>query len=107
MIKSLKNEILSLRKLGKTYKEIQKELNCTKSVISYHCRMNGVGGDGKEILTDDEIKELNEYYKTHTAEECASKFNISKSTVTNHTKNKRVILSDEERKSRNYEKVKR
>lgn len=106
MAKSLKEEILSLRKLGKTYKEIQEELGCKKDIISYHCRMNGLGGNTREKLDDDVIEKLNEYYKTHTAEECASKFNISKSSVINHTNNKRLILSDDERRKRNYEKVK-
>jgi len=37
-----KESILALRKKGKTYNEIQEELGCSKSVISYHC------GDGAE-----------------------------------------------------------
>ena len=32
-----KNDILTLRKKGKTYNEIQEILGCSKSVISYHC----------------------------------------------------------------------
>jgi 5-methylcytosine-specific restriction endonuclease McrA len=36
-----KQDILKLRKEGRTYKEIQDELGCSKSVISYHC------GEGK------------------------------------------------------------
>ena len=32
-----KEDILKLRKEGKTYKEIEEELGCSKSVISYHC----------------------------------------------------------------------
>ncbi len=32
-----KDDILRLRALGKTYSEIQEELGCSKSVISYHC----------------------------------------------------------------------
>jgi 5-methylcytosine-specific restriction endonuclease McrA len=33
----VKNEILKLRKLGWTYKQIQCELKCSKGTISYHC----------------------------------------------------------------------
>jgi DNA invertase Pin-like site-specific DNA recombinase len=33
----MKNEILELRKLGFSYNEIAKKLNCSKSTISYHC----------------------------------------------------------------------
>lgn len=33
----LKNKIIKLRKEKRTYNEIQKILNCSKSTISYHC----------------------------------------------------------------------
>ena len=33
----VKEDILRLRSEGKTYSQIQKELKCSKSVISYHC----------------------------------------------------------------------
>jgi len=33
----MKEEILELRKLGFSYNEIAKKLNCSKSTISYHC----------------------------------------------------------------------
>lgn len=33
----MKEEILKLRAEGKTYDEIQKILNCSKGLISYHC----------------------------------------------------------------------
>lgn len=35
-----KLKILELRKEGKSYKEIQKELKCSISTISYHCSTN-------------------------------------------------------------------
>lgn len=41
-----KNEILKLRNQGKSYKTIQKLLNCSLSVISYHC---GIGQKEKTI----------------------------------------------------------
>lgn len=61
MEKSLKDQILFLRKIGGTYKEIGKELNCTKSVISYHCRRAGLGGDN--ILLTDEERKIKNYEK--------------------------------------------
>lgn len=39
--KRVKEDILRLRKKGKTYNEISKLLQCSKSVISYHCGKNG------------------------------------------------------------------
>lgn len=35
-----KEDILKLRSQGKTYSEIQEELGCSKSTISYHCGEN-------------------------------------------------------------------
>ena len=34
----MKNEIVELRKSGKSYNEIAKILNCSKGTISYHCK---------------------------------------------------------------------
>ena len=33
----LKDKILSLHKKGQSYREIQKKLQCSKGLISYHC----------------------------------------------------------------------
>jgi len=37
VIMKLKEQILNLRNEGKSYKEIEKELGCSRSTISYHC----------------------------------------------------------------------
>jgi hypothetical protein len=34
----MKDKIVELRLLGKSYREIQKKLNCSKSTISFHCK---------------------------------------------------------------------
>lgn len=39
--RKIKSEILRLRSEGKSYNEIAKELDCSKSVISYHCSAQG------------------------------------------------------------------
>jgi CRISPR/Cas system Type II protein with McrA/HNH and RuvC-like nuclease domain len=39
--RSIKDDIIKLRKKGKTYNEISKTLQCSKSVISYHCGKDG------------------------------------------------------------------
>lgn len=36
----MREEILKLRALGKSYKQIAEELNCSKSTITYHCTEN-------------------------------------------------------------------
>lgn len=43
MNKGLKDKILSLHDLGKSYNEISKELGCSKGTISFHCNTDGKG----------------------------------------------------------------
>lgn len=50
----MKDEILKLRKEGKTYSEIQKILGCSKSTISYYC------GDGQKNKAYSRIKNRRE-----------------------------------------------
>lgn len=46
--RSLKPDILRLRSEGKSYNQIAKTLNCSKSVISYHC---GGGSEKARVLS--------------------------------------------------------
>lgn len=48
----MKEQILKLREQGKTYSEIQKELGCSKSTISYHC------GKGQKEKSNNRLKKL-------------------------------------------------
>ena len=93
----MKEKILELRKKGLKIDEIVKELGCAKSTVSYHINNNGLGG---KVMTYSLISEINEYYLTHTKAETAKHFGIGVSTVTKYTKNKRVYLSEEERKEK-------
>ena len=54
-------QIIELRNQGKTYKEICEELNCAMSTVSYHCRLNKLGGNS-DRLTDIQKKELQKLY---------------------------------------------
>jgi len=54
-------KIIELRKQGKTYKEISKQLNCALSTVSYHCVLNKMGGVNDK-LTEDEKIELQKLY---------------------------------------------
>lgn len=38
---SMKNKILKLKSMGKSYNQICKILGCSKSTVSYHCAPNG------------------------------------------------------------------
>ena len=54
-------KIIELRNQGKTYKEICKELNCAMSTVSYHCKLNKMGGHS-DRLSDEEKIELQKLY---------------------------------------------
>lgn len=95
-----KDKVIELRKKGKTYNEISRLLNISKSTVGHHCKkcdMNDIGYGNKKI--DDElINEIREYYKTHTKKETSEKFNISVSTIWRYTDNKRVFQTEEDRR---------
>ena len=106
----MKEEIIKLRKEGKSYREIEKELKCSKANISYHCRKNGLNEriDGIASIVDDKefIMKVQCFYNDNTAEETAKKFNISRTTVVKYCENKRVKLTLEEKRINNYERIK-
>jgi DNA-binding CsgD family transcriptional regulator len=106
---SIKQKIINLRKKGKSYNEISKELNCSKATISYHCKremINDIGLEQSKRLNNDEIELLKEYYKTHTIEETSKKFEVSISTVKKYSNNKFTNRTEEDRKKSNYNHVK-
>jgi DNA-binding CsgD family transcriptional regulator len=41
-------KIISLRKEGKTYKEITKILGCAMSTVSYHCQIHKLGDNNQK-----------------------------------------------------------
>lgn len=104
---SMKDEILRLRKLGKTYNEIKLLTGASKSTINYHCTKNNLGDriDGKS-LKNKEISEIKEYYKNHTLKETAEKFNVGFGSIKKVVDNKNNKISDEDKKVYNYNHVK-
>ena len=54
-------KIIELRTKGKTYKEICNELNCAMSTVSYHCKLNKMGGHS-DRLSDQQKIELQKLY---------------------------------------------
>ena len=107
MVESLKKQILELRKQGKNYSFIAEKPGCSKGTISFHCNNNGLGGSSRRNpLNKKEINELNEYYKTHSIKECMKKFNLCKSSVIKYTDNKHILLTEEQKRNKNYNRVK-
>ena len=66
----MKEKILELRKNGLSYVEIQKELGCSKSTISYNCRKNGLN----EIGLNEKKRKLR---GTKICENCNVEFSLS------------------------------
>lgn len=108
-ISSRREKIIELRKKGKSYKEIRKEIGCSPGYISEVCKsigLNNIGLDLNKKLTDSEILELKEYYKTHTKAETSAKFGVSGTTVTKYKDCKRKEITEEEKRLKNYQHVK-
>jgi len=56
----MKEQILKLREEGKSYRQIQKILNCSKATISYHC---GAGQKEKVRTRTRALRQNKLYYK--------------------------------------------
>lgn len=87
--RNLKPQILTLRNQGKSYREIQRELNCSKGSINYHCKENDLTDIGMKVNpVDNSIKsEIAEFCKEHTLSEASNYFKLSLSTIKKYKKN--------------------
>lgn len=103
----MENEIIKLRRQGKSYNQIQKITGENKSKINYYCKKYGLDGriDGKDLKKINLI-ELKLYYSTHTVKETAEYFNIGYGSVNRLVGNKTEKLSDFDKKKHNYNHVK-
>lgn len=103
-----KNDILKLREDGLSYNEIKNILGCSKATVSYHCKIWSLNDIGlsKDKITQENIENIKEYYKTHTKKETSIYFNIGLTTVVRYVDKKRLILTSDQKKKRNYINVK-
>lgn len=103
----LKDKIIKLVESGKTYNEICAILHCAKGTVSYHSKKAKLVSKNKpRILTEDEVKNIQSYYLTHTQLQTAEHFGISRTTVIRYCPNKTVPLTAEELRKRNYARLK-
>lgn len=103
-IMNLKDEIIRLRKEGKTYKEIKKILKCSFSTISYHCRRTELNDYNKVTKICESIIEQipTLYEELKSTIKVAKKLNISKSSVLKYfSVPKKRMLTDDELKENN------
>jgi transposase len=84
--RNLKTEILQLRAEKKSYREIQKILNCSKGTINYHCRIADIVDIGKKKYPIEENmkKEIAEYCKVNSLINASKAFKVSMSTINNY-----------------------
>lgn len=87
-----KQDIIRLRKDGKSYNQIKKELDCSKSTVAYHCQNEGLEDIGmkKEKVSDKKKEAIRETYKNKTAEKTAEIHDVSESTVKKYGKLKQI-----------------
>ena len=81
--RKLKLEILELRKQGKSYREIENILNCTRSTISFHCKRHNITDTGKKryAITNEVKLAISEFCKQHKTSQAIKYFNLSKTTI--------------------------
>ena len=93
--RNLKNDIVQMRNEGKSYREIQKLLNCSRGTINYHCKNTGLADTGKKLYAlDEEMKKsIAEYCKNHSLVDTAKAFKLSISTIHNYKNYKREEIS--------------
>jgi DNA-binding CsgD family transcriptional regulator len=84
--RNLKADIIQLRSEGKSYREIQKILSCSRGTINYHCRNIGMVDIGKKKypIDNDLKKSISEYAKKHSLVATAKAFKLSLSTINNY-----------------------
>jgi DNA-binding CsgD family transcriptional regulator len=86
-----KQDIIRLRKQGKSYREIENELGCSKGTIAYHCKQEGLEdiGKKKKKISDEKKEAIRETYKEETAQRTAEIHDVSESTVKKYGSPKR------------------
>ena len=80
---SHKDDILRLNEEGKSYREIEKHLNCVRSTIHYHCNKHNVTDNGKKryAISDDIKQAISDFCKHNSTSKAQKYFNVSKSTI--------------------------
>lgn len=86
--RQLKNQVLTLRAEGKSYRAIQKELNCSKGTVNYHCKDNDMTDTGMKVHPiSRELKiQIAEFCKNNTSVKASAQFGLSLSTIKKYRK---------------------
>lgn len=91
-------KILSLRKEGKTYKEITKILGCAMSTVSYHCQLHKMGDNNQKVTDDEKLQFQKMYDELGSLKKVAKLTNRSFETIKKYVqvvkRNKKVTNSE-------------
>lgn len=86
--RNLKSEIVRLRGEKKSYREIEKILNCSRGTINYHCKETDLTDTGLKIHpVPEEIKlQIAEFCKTNTSVVASAHFKLGLSSIKKYRK---------------------
>lgn len=86
-----KDDIIRLRKQGKSYREIENELGCSRGNISYHCKQQGLEdiGKKKEELSEETKQKIRKLREEKTISEVSEELDIGETTVVKYSSNKK------------------
>lgn len=103
----LRVRILELKSKGLKYREIQKQLNCAMSTISYHCKNAGIFTDNiNRKPSIDEVKGWQDLYdKGMAVNTIAKEVGWCNSTIRSYIKTKKNIRTTEEKRKLNVSRV--
>ena len=102
-----RDKVIELKKIGKSYDEIKKELNISKSTISYHCKRYGLDYIGPTKKLDElTIKEIKKFCESNTIKEASEKFKVSISSIKRYKRKKeKISLTDIEKKNKQVTRI--
>jgi transposase len=86
--RNLRNDIIQLRNEGKSYREIQEILKCSKGSINYICKKTDLTDTGMKIhpLSVETKKQIAEFCKTHTSKQATVHFGLGLSSIKKYRK---------------------
>lgn len=80
--------VIQLRKAGRNYNQIAKELSCSKNTVAYHCKKSGLTDIGFKLVkvSDEIVNQIFEFCLTNSVNDAVKKFGLSKSTIKKYRK---------------------
>jgi hypothetical protein len=86
--RNLKNDIVQLRNEGKSYREIQKILQCSRGTINYNCKKTNLTDTGLKIhpVSKEVKQQISDFCKTNTSKVASAHFGLGLSSIKKYRK---------------------